>query len=235
MEAPLQGVVMAKSELDPKIKGINKTWRATVRTTYGDMGAIIKEISHREIIVECIAAMVAIELGLPTPRPMVVMDEGTAYYGSEEMPHPDLKHALIDLSDLNDQLLEWSHLHTAAVFDTWIHNSDRHGGNMLTDGLGGFWLIDHGLAIPEGTPLVNVNQNNLMDIVRSKMTNDISFRKNKNQLDDSIANIPKAICGRIVLLANWVGPDVLRFVLLREPHLPKIVQEQVSKHHDLLG
>ena len=74
--------------------GINDAVRAVVRTSSGDVEAYVKRLaSSREVLVEVACAVIARQLDLPVPQPLLVYvpeHMGGAYvaYGSVAPPPP---------------------------------------------------------------------------------------------------------------------------------------------------
>jgi hypothetical protein len=149
--------------------GINQARRGMVRTTRGDIPVIVKAVPRREIAVELLCALLGQRLGLAVPEPVLVaLPDHDLAFGSADVGHPSFRHYLQVQNDphILQRLLDWPQLVRAASFDDWIANPDRHVGNVLFDGAGQFWLIDHGLALAQGLdPAASVN-NQLLDLAR---------------------------------------------------------------------
>jgi hypothetical protein len=138
-------------------EGIRGSVRGFVFLGDSSVEAYIKEVEPREILVECICALLARHLSLEAPEPMVVFvpaalsraGADALAFGSVTVLHGSLRPWLTQLGDaaVVRRLREWADLIPAACFDEWIANHDRHGGNILYDGKDTFWLIDHGMAI----------------------------------------------------------------------------------------
>lgn len=78
---------------------------------------------------------------------------GNAFATVFKMPRRgDMPDSLFDrvrrdaIGAMRRRLVEWPALGMAAAFDEWAAVIDRHEGNLLLDGNGGVWLIDHGHA-----------------------------------------------------------------------------------------
>jgi len=129
----IAGIILRKTPLT--VGSLNITWKAQILSDAGELSAITKQIPEREILVECLRALLGRAMGLPIPRPMLLHDEALGLlFGSEELPHPDLKRAQLSLLLVETLLSRWDYLPSAIVFDEWIANPDRHGGNLLADG-----------------------------------------------------------------------------------------------------
>ena len=151
MEDLVLGRALLRTPLSADVKGINLTWSGIVGTTTGPLGAFLKALSPRELMVECLCALLGRAVGLPIPRPIVAEDDELGIlFGAEQVPHQDLRHIPLPSVVWEEHLAKWKTLPRASAFDDWIANSDRHSGNLLTEGSGEFWSIDHGLALPPG-------------------------------------------------------------------------------------
>lgn len=136
-------------------KGINGAFRGELRTNDGQaVMAYIKVLpSEREILVECVCAMLGRHVGLPIPEPLLafVPDQlgGPALaFASANVGHSSVGEYAVRIGDaaVIERLRAWSYAIPAACFDEWIANCDRHEDNLLHDGKSEFWLIDHGYA-----------------------------------------------------------------------------------------
>lgn len=148
--------------------GINGALRSIVRCPAGNILAITKFLPEREIAVEVICAVLGQALGLPVPDPILVFDEtGTPAFGSLDKGYPSLLHyvKMNGKVAITSKLAQWTDLTPTACFDEWIINHDRHAGNLLFDGES-FFLIDHGLALPDGfDSALPAKKNILMDVL----------------------------------------------------------------------
>lgn len=164
--------------------GINQAKRAPVATARGEIVAIIKELPQREVVVEIFCALLGRELGLPIPEPLLVADptREIVLIGSVDVGYPSLHQPVLApyLPILSALLKQWPQIVPAACFDEWIANPDRHGGNLLFDGIG-FWLIDHGLAM-RCEPADSVN-NHLMTAAVAARTDDLARQRLKREID----------------------------------------------------
>jgi len=149
------------NSLGPAGTGINEAVRGVVRTSAGDIEAYVKKLAtSREVLVEVACAVMARQLGLPVPQPLLVyvpdhMGGPYVAYGSAAVGNGDLS-AFVETGQFHailDRLRAWPGLIKAACFDEWIANCDRHVRNILYNGLGEFSLIDHGLAVNAGLPV----------------------------------------------------------------------------------
>lgn len=130
---------------------LNKPERAVVKLADGSSRiAYVKAIPSREITVEITCALLAQAIGLPVPDPILVQmpDAQPVRFGSLLVEAPPFLHFLRNDTAVLARLKAWPLVMPAACFDEWIANTDRHAGNVLHDGAVGFWLIDHGLALP---------------------------------------------------------------------------------------
>ena len=139
---------------------INQTWKAHVRTATNTVVVFAKIIDPREICVEAFCAILGRELGIPIPKPFLVLADNTTLdvippgqhalmYGSEDADYPSFRR-YADCSQAYEKLQNFKASLDVGVFDEWIANHDRNVGNILYDGCDDFLFIDHGVALPEG-------------------------------------------------------------------------------------
>ena len=91
---------------------------------------------------EYICAYFATILGLSLPRFALIEDEDGVYVGSKRLPDAFPLKRSEELGTCQNR----DDLHRLAVFDIWMHNTDRHTGNLLITGRGlerRWWMIDH--------------------------------------------------------------------------------------------
>lgn len=133
--------------------GTYPCWLASVQVEDNVITAYIKRLPPRLLLVELVCACLGRSVGLPIPCPIIADWQGIQVFGSQALDHRDLR-VWLRIQDLKVEILKqfekWCHLPGAVVFDEWVANRDRNQGNLLTDGEGNFWLIDHERAIPEG-------------------------------------------------------------------------------------
>jgi hypothetical protein len=132
---------------------VSEVWVADALTHEGDVRLYVKKTSKEEIMAECLASLLAKSLGLPVAKAYIVTDPGDllgggVFAGSEDAGAPSIKQWL----NLHDQtvlnmLAGWKKLHEVALFDEWIANPDRQGGNLLWGGGENWVLIDHAMAL----------------------------------------------------------------------------------------
>lgn len=126
------------------------------------VNAIVKDLPTKELANEIVVAAMAHHLGLPVPQPFIVevrdevltlrngpqIDGGRLAFGSQDVKAP----AVMQQLDLNapassiviKEVAAWGHIGSLYGADSWVANTDRHTGNLLFDGPGSIWLIDHG-------------------------------------------------------------------------------------------
>lgn len=144
-------------DLGPAGKGINQAYRGIVATSSGELEVFVKHLADpRELLVECACALLAMEMGLPVPEPLLVLvpnnGQPIVAFGSTSVSAPDINFLVTSGTGgrVYGELSRWPHLHAAGCFDEWIANWDRNEQNLLFDGISEFWLIDHGRCIPVG-------------------------------------------------------------------------------------
>lgn len=154
--------------LGPAGEGINNSVRGIISLGSTRIEAHVKFVDAREILVECVCALLARQLDLDSPEPILVLANAAhsptgqerLAYGSASVAHGNLRPWIAKLGDpaVKRRLKAWADLIPAGCFDEWVANFDRHEGNILYDGADKFWLIDHGLAVaPNLQPNAAVN------------------------------------------------------------------------------
>lgn len=141
-------------------KNINQTWKGHVRTLNDTVVVFAKIIEPREICVEAFCAILGREVGLPIPKPFLILADSETLdiipsgqhalmFGSEDAAYPSFRR-YADCQEAYEKLQNFKASLDVGVFDEWIANHDRNVGNILYDGGDDFLFIDHGLALPKG-------------------------------------------------------------------------------------
>lgn len=132
---------------------ISPLWIADALSHEGDVRLYIKRANNAEILSECLSALLARQLELPTPRVFVVADperliDGDLFVGSEDAGAPSIKQRLQSGDPAVERILrKWEKLHQLTLFDEWIANPDRNLGNLLWGGGDDWSLIDHAFSL----------------------------------------------------------------------------------------
>lgn len=145
-------------------RGVNETYRGLIEIGSARLSAYIKLLPDRQLVNELLASVLGRIAGLPIPRGFLVEVRRTDYPNSPLMTTHGLAatpafaieavalQSVIRRLDLHsptarERLLRaWPHWYSAAAFDDWIANADRHPGNLLVGAPGEAWMIDHGHA-----------------------------------------------------------------------------------------
>lgn len=210
-----------------------KTFRADVRTDSGDVVAIIKYLPNsREVAVEYACASLGIELGLPIPEPLVVIDEDDVVcFGMTYIEAPSFQRVANNSPIVANQLLQWDNLHFATMFDTLIANSDRNAKNLLLDGSGEFWLIDHGLAIPSGLHPSMIVKNLLLEFINDNTVDQLSIKRHQKKIDKHIEkDLNDEDIDFFVAVNQWISSDVLKFIKDRVNFMPQLLGGKVGNN-----
>jgi hypothetical protein len=236
MEDLVLGQVLLRTPLSADAKGINLAWSGIVGTTSGPLGAFLKALPPRELMVECLCALLGRAVGLPIPRPIVAADdEHGILFGAEQVPHPDLRHTALPSAIWTEHLANWKTLPRASAFDGWIANRDRHWGNLLTDGTGEFWLIDHGLALPLGLAPDAAVQNLLLQVLKAAATDDLKRRRALNGLSTAVEAFDSGTATACAAQLPGCPPELLEFLERRYPHLWCLLRTEMTGNHELPG
>ena len=136
---------------------VNPTWKAHVKTNDSVIVAFVKQVTPRDLYIECICAILGRYLELSIPKPVIVkvtnenfdsipIGEYALAFGSEDAGYPSFRRYINNEHALK-RLEEYSKTIDVGVFDEWIGNWDRNIGNILYDGGNSFSFIDHENAI----------------------------------------------------------------------------------------
>lgn len=145
-------------------RNVSLTYRGQIHLEDGTQkNVILKDIGPKELSNELLSNVLARLLGLPTPEVYLAMvpdgvlpithapqigGGGHVVFASVDVQVPNLCYQFqnvgSDMPALINAVTAWPHLGRLYGFDTWAANVDRHTGNLLFDGKGEIWLIDHG-------------------------------------------------------------------------------------------
>ena len=118
-------------------------------------GVIVKNCPPMELAAECFCALLADALGVKTPPYGIVYEQATPLFASIDVQAPNLMQQFqidpdapgtAEIQALVAELVAWIGLGRLIALDILIRNSDRHPGNLLTDGQD-YWAIDHGRTL----------------------------------------------------------------------------------------
>lgn len=169
---------------------INQTWKGHVRTTTDTVVVFAKIVEPREICVEAFCAALGRQLGIPIPKPFLILADSSTLnvvpegqhalmFGSEDAAYPSFRR-YANCAEAYEKLQNFKASLDVGVFDEWIANHDRNVGNILYDGGDDFLFIDHGLAIPQGlqahTPASDNNILRVLFAIKSEMDKFRDFR-----------------------------------------------------------
>lgn len=167
-------VLLATMNGSPARIGESEVWRVPCHSELGSRPLIVKLLTLRKLLIEVLCAVTGRRIGLPIPRPYLVLLEPeslapnspisrTLAFGSEEEPYPAVSSLIREPAVVELLLRRWEHAKEAAAFDTWIANEDRTTKNLL---LGQhLWLIDHDDAIPDWASADSDTANKILDVI----------------------------------------------------------------------
>lgn len=164
-------------------------WVGNAIADGGDTRLYLKSLPPEQMLAECLAAILANEIGMSSPRPFFVIDPhgfmgGDILFGSEDAGAPSLKRWILELQDQavlqKVESAPWYPL--LAVFDEWIANPDRNFGNLLWSSDGNWYPIDHAFALwaPYAAPDATLKVTNLIATRILQLEKDIGLQKLKN-------------------------------------------------------
>ncbi|MGV2880702.1 hypothetical protein D9O29_05755 [Pantoea vagans] len=171
-------------------KNINQTWKGHVRTLNDTVVVFAKVIEPREICVEAFCAILGREIGIPIPKPFLILadsetlsiipnGQNALMFGSEDAAYPSFRR-YADCQEAYEKLQNFKASLDVGVFDEWIANHDRNVGNILYDGGDDFLFIDHGLAMPQGlssrSPAIDNNILRVLFAIKAEIDKFRDFR-----------------------------------------------------------
>lgn len=131
---------------------------------------LVHFLEPQEILVETLCAMLGRTVDVSIPRPFILgLDKDStpdqlkvlrrypkyafAYFNRQNLSLvkkiEDDNFAEKSRLKLKDQLHRWKSLARAIVFDEFIGNGNRRHTDLLTDGVGNFFVFNHAQALPE--------------------------------------------------------------------------------------
>lgn len=178
-----KGILLPDSQ--PVGVGINDARRGTADIGSEQIAVIFKRLPELELAAELFCAVLARELALPAPEPLLLFDpaRGMYLFGSVDLEYPNsLRSFNIDPLSPDQSALDlllaavraWPRVKEVTAFDEWIHNRDRNLGNLLFVGADEFSIIDHGRALDIDIP--HNSRNILCDILRDGCGDDKAQR-----------------------------------------------------------
>lgn len=226
----------------------NPTWRAHIRYENQTKAAFVKLIPPRAIFVECACALLGRSLGLPIPKPAIVLitsesldcfaeGQHVLAYGSEDVRHPSFLRMFSDDYDHAFELLsQHPKLLDISLFDEWIANSDRNMANMLYGGSNDIFFIDHELAVPEDLESnCAAEDNQLLRVCYSEVSEFEKHRIKKqvvSSLLPSYEDVPFALLSEKASATSYLDEcdvvEVIQFLTQRLQHLKNLFDERIK-------
>lgn len=140
----------------------NQTWLGTVSTGQEPFfRAYVKVLPATQFVSESVCAWLLQKFGVPTPEPFWVLvhkdilpgyrswqrgEKSRICFATRALPAQSLWLATNRDPSALLNLERWEHTLPAGMFDELVVNDDREPKNILTDGRGNYWLIDHNHA-----------------------------------------------------------------------------------------
>lgn len=139
-----------------------QTWLGTISTAQEPFfRAYVKVLPPTQFVTESVCAWLLQKFGVPTPEPFWIRvhkhilpgyrlwqrgENSRICFATRALPAQSLwRETKRDPSALM-KLEKWEHTLPAGIFDELVVNDDREPKNILTDGRGNYWLIDHNHA-----------------------------------------------------------------------------------------
>jgi hypothetical protein len=220
--------------------------KLSFRDSRYEVTAYAKRLDDLQFLVELMAALIGIEMGLPIPEPAAALSENNElWFASVDMKYPDLsRHLLIENDRIANtpqnteifyRLANWPAIQQAIGFDEWIANADRNLGNVLFDGKDKFYLIDHNLAMqPPFAPESPIN-NGLLNTKLAFASGDNDRQQLKHQIEalvrDFDPQLPPTIAARLSAQIGKIDHLLLNgmvdFLTQRLNHLTAITRQKI--------
>lgn len=229
----------------------------TVKIAFHDsrfeVSAYAKRLADLDFLVELMAALMGIEMGLPIPEPVAAVGEDNqVWFASVDMKFPDLSRFLFvhnnqipntpQNSEIFRRLANWPAIQHAIGFDEWIANNDRNIGNILFDGSDRFYLIDHNLAMrPSFAPDAAI-ENALLNTKLAFTEDELSRHRLKHQIEALIEKfdpaLPQTIADRLSAQIRKIDDALLKsmveFLNQRLNHLSAIAHQKIATRQQSL-
>lgn len=232
------------SDSEPIGEGINDSFRCVACCGDEEYPVIAKYLKPIEIIKELICSILGRTLNLPIPEPILLLDSKDVFcFGSIDIGYPNLYHFLNSKDpfylEFHSVIKNWDDIESAAFFDEFIINADRHSGNLLFNGKN-IMMIDHGLSIPsdEVNPEFSDNWNNIL--FKHLLCNFVGLNCNhqldKNELCNRLNNWCKEITGNALIdkVADKIPVDestkseLLSFLKKRSKFIANIINNKIT-------
>jgi hypothetical protein len=231
--------------------GNGKFGAQTVKIAFHDarfeVNAYAKRLTELEFLVELMAALMGIEMGLPIPEPVAAVSENNeVWFASVDMKFPDLsRHLTVANNQIQNtaqnveilrRLANWPAIQQAIGFDEWIANGDRNIGNVLFDGKDRFYLIDHNRAMrPPFAPEAPI-ENALLNTKLTFTQDELGRHRLKHQIEALVGDfnpaLPQAIADRLSAQISKIDDAILNgmvdFLNQRLNHLTAITHQKIA-------
>ncbi len=232
---PIFASVVFMRPLGQHQKGHLRSWRGIVQARDRQYQAFLKAVDDRAFFVELVAAIMGRALDLPIPEPIIARTpDDEVLFGSVALPHPDLRQPVFDIKLLSQQLIRWTPLHPAAAFDEWLANHDRNKGNILANGMGEFWLLDHELACGAALGPMDRVRNQLLDIVKARATDDLKKFQAVHKVESAGLEMTDKLVETAAAHAVEVAEDVVVFLETRSTGLRRLLRAALKDTGELL-
>lgn len=221
--------------------------KLSFRDSRYEVTAYAKRLPYMQFLVELMAALMGIEMGLPIPEPAAAFSENDElWFASVDMKYPDIsRHLLIENNQIANtpqnteifyRLANWPAIQQAIGFDEWIANADRNIGNVLFDGKDQFYLIDHDQAMQlPYAPEIPIN-NGLLNTKLAFTQDELGRHRLKHQIEVLVDGfdpaLPQIIADRLRAQIRKIDDALLNgmvdFLNQRFNHLTAITHQKIA-------
>ena len=127
-------------------------------TAQGFVRVYVKLVTDEQFVAETVCAWLLRRLSIPSPEPFWISvprevlpvsvqwrtgERHRICFGTEALPATTLLVDAAHAEDALSRLVDWRFVFHGGMFDELVVNEDRGASNILTDGRGQYWLIDH--------------------------------------------------------------------------------------------
>ena len=251
------GNVVPGATLLGQDSGINETFVGHIDCTNQRYKAYIKVLNDKQLVNELLANTLGRLLNLPIPRGFLLrvkpsdlpesnllknFNQEALVFGSQALKYPSLarKYRGDSIEVIKWLKANFKILDETIIFDDFVANVDRNQGNLLVDGGGDVWLIDHGSCFTGSNwdaqhLIADGKYNNLMaDAFIGNMTlsERIKLKNKASMFCDALGKVDKRETINSCYINQIIPATELgaleSFVIERVAHIVSIVSERVG-------
>ena len=222
----------------------NTAFRGDIQTDYGRVTTILKLLRTEDIVREALCWALARSLELPAPQAYLVQVDPAVVngryegnpeklaFGSKETARSRWLHS----SEEREVLRNWQFAPACAVFDLWIHCTDRYPGNLIFDVNDEIWLIDHEEALPHFARYDSVSNSTLFQMLRNERS-EFELRFLRREAENFARKCAAVDLGVLQAMIERLFPDGtlgsqiarhIKFLGDRKEELPELIAKSLD-------